>query len=255
VRCRISFIVAALTAAVAPVNAQTCSLPDNLRRAAPTTPPPATSYTTVRDQERPLGEIPLGVGHLHPRAEETAYDWYVRIQLPLSAQPGEVPFAAIVGGWLVRLDAPARAFTSDAMIETGYEVPTFIVQQTRPDGWLLLRYGRAADELAWVHSCALTGLVFTPWSEWLLSPSIPPLQFRTTAPHALHAAPNGAVLSQIEADYHLEPLEVRGNWMRVKLNQPSDFCFPDKTPKTTEGWIEWSSPAIGPTVWYPSRGC
>lgn len=252
---RIRLIVAALAAAVPSADAQTCTLPQNLRQAAPAAPPPAAPYTTVRDQERPFGEIPLGIGHLQPRSEEGAFDWYLRVELPLSAEPGSVPFAAIVRGWLVRMNAPALPLTPGAMIETGYEVPTFIVQQTRPDGWLSFRYGRAPDETAWVHSCALAGLVFTPWSEWLLSPSISPLQFRTPPPHALHAAPNEAVLSQIEADYHLEPLEVRGNWMRVKLKQPSDFCFPDKTPKTTEGWIEWSTPSIGPAVWYPSRGC
>jgi hypothetical protein len=152
-------------------------------------------------------------------------------------------------------DARARALTPEAMIETGYEIPTFIVLEQRPDGWLRFRYGRAESETAWVHSCALGPLTFTPWSEWLLSPTISPLRFRAEEPHSLHASPNGGVTATISGDYHLEPLEVRGTWMRVRLKQPSDFCTPEKTPKTTEGWIEWSSVALGPLVWYPSRGC
>jgi hypothetical protein len=149
------------------------------------------------------------------------------------------------------------------MIETGYEEPSFVVLESRWDGWLHIRYAEAegAAGSAWVPTCALGNtaarLDFTPWGKWLLSDRISPLYFRSRTPEELRSAPSAAAatVARIADDYILEPLEVRGDWMRVILKQPSDYCYPDVVPTRSEGWIRWYSPDRGPLVWYYSRGC
>ena len=62
-------------------------------------------------------------------------------------------------------------------------------------------------------------------------------------------------MSEIDDDYILEPLEVRGEWMRVKVKEPSDYCEFDLTVKSREGWIRWYADESVPLVWYYTRGC
>ena len=53
----------------------------------------------------------------------------------------------------------------------------------------------------------------------------------------------------------LEPLEVRGEWMRVTVKEPSDYCEFDLAVSSREGWIRWYTETRGPLVWYFTRGC
>jgi hypothetical protein len=148
------------------------------------------------------------------------------------------------------------------MVETEYEATSFIVLDARDEGWLRIRYARPTDErdgTAWVHACHLAreSLAYESWEERLLSDEISPLYFRDRAAHALRGDPDAASdeLARIEGDYHLEPLEIRGNWMRVRFKQPSDHCADPERVRSVEGWIRWRSAARGPLVWYYTRGC
>ena len=130
------------------------------------------------------------------------------------------------------------------------------------DGWLRLRYSRPSDDrdgTAWVHRCHLTreGLAFEPWEERFLSDEVSPLYFRDRAPRLLHAGPDDEAeeIAQIDGDYHLEPLEFQGDWMRVRLMTPSDYCVEPDEVRIEEDWIRWRSAERGPLVWYYTRGC
>ncbi len=245
-------------------------MPDSVRMAVPTDPPEAGSYLTLgRIGDRPE-EIQLGVGHLHYSESNLstglapgADDWFRRVELPLSRSPGERPTAWIVDGWILRESLPPESLTTRGLVETGYEEPSFVVLENRSDGWLHIRYSDAEGDAgsAWIPSCALDNsegrLDFTPWSAWLLSDFISPLFFRSANAEELRAAPSAAAaaITLIVGDYSLEPLEVQGEWMRVIVSQPSDFCAPDVVPARSEGWIRWFSPDRGPRVWYFTRGC
>ena len=54
----------------------------------------------------------------------------------------------------------------------------------------------------------------------------------------------------------IPPLEFRGDWARVRVSVPSQYCA-DRELKSTvrEGWIRWRSPERGLWVWYYTRGC
>ncbi|WP_299404667.1 hypothetical protein [Acaryochloris sp. IP29b_bin.148] len=56
-------------------------------------------------------------------------------------------------------------------------------------------------------------------------------------------------------DYGIEPLEIKKNWMRVRISIPRDLCGTEETFKFYEGWIRWWSEDVGPTLYYPPRGC
>ena len=55
----------------------------------------------------------------------------------------------------------------------------------------------------------------------------------------------------------LERLEVRGDWMRVRVTRPSTYCVEEASvqPRVEEGWIRWRDGEMGPWVWYFTRGC
>ena len=122
------------------------------------------------------------------------------------------------------------------------------------DGWIQFRYappvgGRSAGT-AWLHKCHLRGhnpeLRFESWKERFLSDCISPLYFRSPAPYVLRALPGtgSGRVGIIVGGHHLEPLEVTGDWMRVIVTQPSDYCVREGalTVATRTSWVKWRSP-------------
>ncbi len=280
-------VALALTTLGTGANAQTCTMPDLVAAAVPDTVPAARPYATIRDTGIPFAEVDLGIGHLRPTESTWAWDWLDRVKLPLSPSPGATPWGWIAGGWIVDASGGHVApFARSGLVETGYEDATVIVFERTDDGWLRIRF--AADSLwssddgarevtgeeggrinlspreggtAWIPQCALRAddleLQVEPWGELFLSDRISPLFFRSDVRHVLRleARSDSRRLAVIEGDYHLEPLEIEGDWMRVTLKQPSDYCADDLEPVVTTGWIEWRSPEKGPSLWYHSRGC
>jgi hypothetical protein len=55
--------------------------------------------------------------------------------------------------------------------------------------------------------------------------------------------------------YALYPREVRGDWMRVEMSEPSDYCA-DPAPDVPriEGWVRWRDRGAL-QLWYFTRGC
>jgi hypothetical protein len=113
---------------------------------------------------------------------------------------------------------------------------------------------------AWTHACAAregpAWLDFTPWSAWLLGDQISPLFVRPEMAAELRSEPAASTaIATISGDHALEPLEISGEWMRVRLREPSDYCRPEVVSTAREGWVRWFSPEAGPRVWYFARGC
>jgi hypothetical protein len=187
------------------------------------------------------------------------------VRVPLYEQPGAEPWGWFADGWLVEAGPTSgepAPIGLEGTVETEYEDTSFIVLESRDDGWLLLRYGRPAEDrdgTAWVHRCHLAreSLAFEPWQERFLSDEISPLYIRDRTPRPLRAGPadDAEEIARIDGDYHLEPLELQGDWMRVRLKTPSDYCVEPDAVRTEEGWIRWRSAERGPLVWYYTRGC
>ncbi|HUF89852.1 MAG TPA: hypothetical protein VMR66_07715 [Gemmatimonadota bacterium] len=127
----------------------------------------------------------------------------------------------------------------------------------------LLPATAGSDGTAWALAYHLSAsdppLALEPWERLLATG---PLFFRTTNAHALRAGPgpDRALRSLIrgsDRDAMLDPLEVRGDWMRVRLTRPSTYCVFEPPPnvRVEEGWIRWRDGEMGPWVWTFTRGC
>jgi len=220
-------------------------------------------YETIYDWAGSRSEVPLGIGHV---ARSGRFWWGERhVRLPLHDAPGEAPWGWFADGWLIepgRRESRPILVGTQGMVETEYEATSFIVLAQRSDDWLRIRFGKPAgarDGTAWVHRCHLAreSLAFERWEDRLLSDEISPLFFRDEAPQALFERPedDSPQVMRIAGDYHLEPLGFEGDWMRVRVKQPSDNCNQPEGVKTYEGWVRWRSAAKGPLVWYHTRGC
>jgi len=157
------------------------------------------------------------------------------------------------------------------MVEVSYASAANLVFEIRPDGWFQVEYavsGEPTLHRGWTHPSYLTlgelPLTVETWEAFLLrewkSDSLSPLHFRTReVPHALRRGPGTDTerITWIGADHALEPLEIRGDWMRVRVEQPSGYCMgPDEWKgQRNEGWVRWRGPDKGPWVWFYSRGC
>lgn len=248
----------------APVGAQTaCTVPDRIRDRVPTPPPPSEVYETRWVTGAEGLSIDLGSGHLvysdrnpytpRPPGEN---DWLRRIELPLSPEPAAPATAWIVRGWVVRPDGDPVELLRSRQIETGYEETSLVVLEEQGD-WLLVRFG-LGEGRGWVPRCALEAgpelVDYATWTDWLAQREV--LFFRSGSPEGLFASPDdGRELDPISGDYHLEPLEVRGSWMRVRVREPSDYCDFDVESRVREGWVRWRDESVGPRLWYYTRGC
>jgi hypothetical protein len=228
----------------------------------PRTRTPEAAYDPLRGWNP---ELNLGVGHLASTTDFAA-DWAVRIRLPLFASAGSTPSHWIVNGWRIphEGDEAPQPFGLTGLVEVGYEVPAFIVHEEREDGWLRLRFGPAATELAWTHRCFFEQssgpLRVQRWDARFTSDEISPLYFRAQVPHALRAEPDPQAqrvrrIPAREGDYILAPVAIRGDWMQVEVREPSDYCGEPETVVKTVGWVQWRDAERGPWVWYYTRGC
>lgn len=260
------FVLAAVLWQPVAAGGQICTLPDSVGRALPDTVASEGPYATIRDQGVPFSELELGVGHLRPTDETWKWEWLTEIALPLSEAPGAAPWGWIARGWIIDVGTGRiTPLTVSGLIETGYEDATFLVLESADDGWIEIRFAPEVPEsevgTAWVPACALPGedvdLRLEKWQDRFLSDQISPLFFRSAGPHVLRNAPRdgGERPGTIAGDYHLEPLEIAGDWMRVIVKQPSDYCVLDIQPVVKKGWVRWWSADRGPLVWYHTRGC
>jgi len=232
---------------------------------------PARPYVRLDAAYPDPARMPLGVGHVRPAGlDGWSPGWHERVRIPLFAAPGGDVVGYVHDGWLREGRRGEAAhwlpLGTGGMVETAYETASFVVLEQRADGWLRLRYAPPqpdeASGTAWLHECHLRAhappLRFETWGARFLSPLISPLYFRRDVPHRLRARPHphAAPLGTVAGDHHLEPKEVKGDWMRVVVKQPSDYCGSGNAAVTArEGWVKWRSTGQGPWVWYHTRGC
>jgi hypothetical protein len=210
-------------------------------------------------------EVDLGIGYLSA-VDRFDAEWPSSLTMPLFKEAAGPVSAWLVGGWLMPIDAGPRPLGVAGLVETGYEIPSFIVHDSRPDGWVRLRVERGSAGVVWTHACYFeqgsTAMRIERWETRFVNAEISPLFFRTGVPHALRAEPteNAERVRWLPADssaYDLRPIDVRGDWMRVEVAQPSDYCAGLDAPPVARvtGWVRWRDDTRGSWVWYFTRGC
>jgi hypothetical protein len=210
-------------------------------------------------------ETPFGVGHLRvENADRYFYDWPQAQVLPLWSRPDGAFLGWLHGARVHPADgAPSYPLTGAGMVETGYEHLSFMVDATAGDGWLQLRLRPGADGRAWTHACHLrlgpVELGFQPWADYLAEHG-DWLHFRTRVAHALRTEPDrdSRRVTWIGLDHEVTLLEIAGDWMRVRVDQPGWHCSGAEPPadlRRDEGWVRWRDDASGPWLWVYTRGC
>lgn len=243
--------------------------------AVPAIPPLPTSVPAAFEppQGGITGQVPgpqedLGLGHLHPK-DLTALQganwvtsplryagWLQGVSLPIYAQPGGEPWAWLINGWLLIEGADPIAIGRDAsftMVQPDRALYSFPVLEIRPDGWFRFRYTAAGS--AWAHSSHLAlgkvPLVVEPWANQIRRASR--LQFRRPGlSQSLRGEPQGAsrLRSLIGPNSLMEPLEMEGDWLRVRVTQPAQGCTPLPGATSDEGWIRWRDQQQTLLLWF-----
>lgn len=238
--------------------------PDSLRP-----PPEPRRPPRMPTVDRSFRNPGLGVGYL--KAGEGAvmisssFEWLQQLILPLYEEAGRRPSAWLARGWLALPATPEWRWNElvvGGLIGTGYDAPVgFLVLDLRDNGWFRFRYAAPAgddDGTAWAHEPHLTlgdvDLSLTRWEDHFLAQDVP-TYFRTPGRHALRQAPtdSASVLEWLEGrvgdspPYSIEPLEMNGDWMRVRAQWPGHWCGA-VAQRTMEGWIRWRLPDQGPIL-------
>jgi hypothetical protein len=153
---------------------------------------------------------------------------------------------------------------SAAMVETGYEVPSWIVTRAEA-GWVRFRFAPGSAGEGWASLCHLSAsdppVRYESWEERFSAEGAGPLFFRDGERHALRRGPGPGFRRSFWLPggdaTELAPLEIRGDWMRVRATSPPAYCAEEPPTRgiAEEGWVRWRDPSRGPWVWWSTRGC
>ena len=88
-----------------------------------------------------------------------------------------------------------------------------------------------------------------------------PLYFRDGERGDFHASPSGPVVTTVrilsDSGFDMEGIELRGEWMKVKVEHPGQMCDGNasSTRRTDHYWIRAFDRRGRPRVFYHTRGC
>lgn len=221
-----------------------------------------------------IGLIPapndnIGVGHLRPvnllstDAMDTlsGASWLRDVALPIYPSPDSAHWGWLINGWLVPNGASPLAIGRDAafsMVQTEQQIYTFPVLEIRPDGWFRFQYTPAGA--AWAHTSQLElgnrSLTVETWESSMQTASR--IAFRRPGlAQPMRLAPSGTAPLQalVGSNSIIQPLDLEGDWLRVRVTQPAQGCAPLPGSSISEGWVRWRSDADIPLVWFSSTDC
>lgn len=244
--------------------------------AAPSPPPfptplpdPITPAATGIIGLTPAPNDDIGVGHLRPvnRLSPDTTDaplgasWLRDVALPIYPSPDSAPWGWLINGWLIPNGAAPLAIGRDAafsMVQTGQQIYTFPVLEIRPDGWFRFQYTPAGA--AWAHTSHLElGAVALTIETWEASmQAAPRIAFRRPGlAQPMRLAPSGTAPLQalVSSNSIIQPLDLEGDWLRVRVTQPAQGCTPLPGSSISEGWVRWRSDADIPLIWFSSIDC
>ena len=188
-------------------------------------------------------------------------NWLRGVAIPIYPSPESDSWGWLINGWLVPNGAAPLAIGRDAafsMVPTDRRVYTFPVLEIRPDGWFRFQYTPAGA--AWAHTSQLSlgavPLTVETWEAYLQGATR--IEFRQPGlSQPMRLAPNGTAALQalVGSNSLIQPLDMVGDWLRVRVTQPVQNCTPLPGASTNEGWVRWRDDYQIPLVWFPASGC
>ena len=215
----------------------------------------------------------IGIGHLRPQdlSSLDGEDWidssilnakWLRgIALPIYVGPGADHWGWLLNGWLIPNGSEPIAVGRDAtfaMVQPRRGLYTFPVMEIRDDGWFRFQYTPAGT--AWAHLSQLdlgqNTLVVETWPDWM--GEVGRVNFRkhgASQPLRPEPTTSASLQSLVGPNSLIEPLEIRDDWMRVRVTQPANGCQALPGASTEEGWMRWQDNDALPLIWFPTDGC
>ncbi len=204
-------------------------------------------------------DMPVGVGYVSPRRRSSMEaSWLSEVELPLYTQPGGDHWGWIWQGWLIPNGQQAFAIGRDArftMVSVDSQLLAFPILEAREDGWLQMQYTEGGS--AWIHTEQLDDrgveLSFYSWGDGLADAETVYLRNERET-QVLRSQPERGrnVLSLVSPNSLIEPLEVKDNWIRVRVTRPANGCEPLIGASEEEGWLQWID-SEGEVLMLPSR--
>ncbi len=214
-----------------------------------------------------------GVGHLRPddltsltgpswpQSPLLQAGWLQSVALPIYPSPGSDHWGWMINGWLIPNGAKPLAIGRDAafsMMLTEPRIYTFPVLEVRPDGWFRFQYTAAGE--AWAHTSHLglgaISLTIEPWSAYVRDASR--VAFRRpglSQPMRVNPSTTAPLRALVGSNSLIQPLDMDGDWLRVRVIQPVQGCVPLPGASTEEGWVRWRDEARNPLMLVPTDGC
>lgn len=249
------------------------------RRTSPPVPPlPATIPAAILPEaDGIVGLYPepsddIGVAHLRPREvptpETTTPDgfsyagagWLQAAALPIYVSPEGNHWGWLMNGWLVPNGQSPLAIGRDAtflMLHTHDTLFSFPVTEIREDGWFRLQYTPAGT--AWAHLDHLNlggvDLVVERWEDRFEQTEL--IFFRQNGiSRPFYGTPSSpTILGLVGPNSAINPVTIEGDWMQVRITQPTNGCEQLPGARTQEGWIRWRDRDEKLLVWSPPEGC
>ena len=216
----------------------------------------------------------IGIGHLRPQdlsflenpdsvnRRYLGANWLRAAAIPIYTEPNGLHWGWIISGWLIPNNEEPIALGSDAsfsMLRTYQDLFSFPVTQVRQDGWFQFQYTPVGK--AWAHIDHLNlgriDLAIESWEKRFLE--MGRVEFRQHGlSQALQETPDvsaTAILGLIGPESLIEPVAFYGDWMRVRVTQPTADCTPLPGAVTQEGWMRWRNTSNELLVWYPPKEC
>ncbi|MBD2105854.1 hypothetical protein [Leptolyngbya subtilissima] len=216
----------------------------------------------------PAANDDIGIGHLRPVNLSTGTteglsgaSWLRDVALPIYPSPDSAHWGWLINGWLVPNGGTPLAIGRDAafsMVQTEQQIYTFPVLEIRSDGWFRFQYTPAGA--AWAHISHLElgtlPLTVETWESSMQDASR--IEFRRPGlAQPMRLAPSGTAPLQalIGSNSIIQPLDLEGDWLRVRVTQPAQGCTALPGSSISEGWVRWRSDAKIPLVWFSSTDC
>ncbi|MBE7382623.1 MAG: hypothetical protein F6J95_014570 [Leptolyngbya sp. SIO1E4] len=258
--------------------------PDPHRLAQNRTSPPVPPLPEVLPEEMPPDEAgivglspepleDIGIGHLRPKdlsflaepdwtnSPYLGANWLQLAAVPIYVEPEGAHWGWLVNGWLIPNGQEPIAIGRDAtflMLHTYHALFSFPVTEIREDGWFQLQYTPAGT--AWAHidhlNLGSTELTVERWEDRFLAKGW--IEFRRhglSQPLRPEPTDDEAILSLIGPDSFIEPIAFDGDWMQVRVTQPTNGCEFLPASRTQEGWMRWRGLESQSLIWYPPQGC
>jgi hypothetical protein len=205
----------------------------------------------------------LGIGMLRAKDDNLAISsWLEQTQIVLFDRPQGQGIGKLEKGLLKRNGQSDQILNSPPLFAL-YSTYVFPVLEKRQNEWFRIRYqvGQGNDRTAWIKASQFqkAGVIldYESWQDYIMTKSsIEPIKNNQYV--YLQPTARSQPLAKIKAGYAIEPLQVKGDWLKIRYSSNVQACGgleeAPKKPKIFTGWMRWRKDGKF-LIYIPEKGC